>query len=63
MVMPVISGYAVDIWISDIKSKLTVFELKKEETSLKKMEAKLSKLFSDYKKAELEINEIASILS
>lgn len=60
---PTISGYSVDLWLSDIKSKLAVSGMKREESDLKKMEAKLDKLLSDDKKTELEIDEIASLLS
>ena len=57
-----ISGYSVTAWINDIKSKLEVSGLKKEESDLKKMESKLDKLLSDDKKTELEIDEIAAML-
>lgn len=57
-----ISGYSVTAWIKDIKSKLEVSSLKKEESDLKKMESKLDKLLSDDKKTELEIDEIAALL-
>lgn len=57
-----ISGYNVTEWIKDIKNKLEVSGLKKEESDLKKMESKLDKLLSDDKKTELEIDEIASLL-
>lgn len=57
-----ISGYSVTDWIKDIKSKLGVSSLKKEEIDLKKMESKLDKLLSDDKKTEIEIDEIANLL-
>ena len=57
-----ISGYSITAWIKDIKSKLEVSSLKKEEADLKKMEGKLDKLLSDDKKTELEIDEIANLL-
>lgn len=57
-----ISGYSVTDWIKDIKSKLEVSSLKKEETDLKKMESKLDKLLSNDKKTEIKIDEIASLL-
>ena len=63
MQYPIISGYSTDLWIQDIKSKLAVSGMKKEENDLKKMEAKLTKLLSDDKKTELEIDEIASLLN
>lgn len=60
--VPVVGGYSVDMWISDIKCKLAVSALKKEEIELRKMEAKLDKLLSDDKKTELELDEIAALL-
>ena len=57
-----ISGYSITAWIKDIKRKLEVSCLKKEEADLKKMEGKLDKLLSDDKKTELEIDEIANLL-
>lgn len=62
MPLPTISGYSVDLWISDIKNKLSVSGLRREEVDLKKMESKLDKLLSEEKKTELEIDEIASLL-
>ncbi len=59
---PEISGYSTDLWISDIRNKISTLELKKEEFELKQMESKLDKLLSDDKKTELEIDEIASLL-
>jgi hypothetical protein len=59
---PSLSGYSVNLWINDIKSKLAVAGMKREETDLKKMEAKLDQLLSEEKKTELELDEIASFL-
>jgi hypothetical protein len=61
--IPVVSGFDVELWISDIKSKLAVAELKKEENDLKNMEIKLNKLLSDDKKTELELDEVAALLN
>ena len=58
----VISGYDVSEWMNDIRNKMEVIELKKEEVLLKNMELKLDKLLSDDKKTELEIDEIAELL-
>ena len=58
----VISGYNVTEWMSDIKSKIEIFEYKKKESELKTLEAKLDKMLSDEKKTELELDEIASLL-
>ena len=60
--VPEISGYSVEMWIADIKNKLAVSGVKREENVLKQMEAKLDKLLSDDKKTELEIDEIAALL-
>ena len=60
--VPEISGYSVQLWISDIKNKLVVSGVKREENALKQMEEKLDKLLSDDKKTELEIDEIAALL-
>lgn len=60
---PILSGYSIDLWISDIKNKLAANAIKREETNLKKMETKLDRLLSEDKKTELEIDEIASLLS
>ena len=59
---PMLSGYQTDLWILDIKRKLTVSGMKKEESELRVMESKLDKLLSEDKKTELEINEIAALL-
>jgi len=58
----VISGYSIVEWITDIKSKLESLRYKEEENKLKFMEDKLTKLLSDDKKTELEIDEIAALL-
>lgn len=60
--VPGISGYSIETWISDIKNKLAVSGVKREESALKQMESKLDKLLSDDKKTELEIDEIAALL-
>lgn len=57
-----ISGYNIQDWITDIKSRIEILARKDEERLLKAMEDKLVKLLSDGKKVELEIDEIESIL-
>lgn len=57
-----IAGYNIDEWITDIKSKIEIFEYKKKESELKTLEAKLDKMLSDEKKTELELDEIAALL-
>lgn len=56
------SGYLVSEWIEDIKSRVDILSRKQEEQQLKAMEAKLTKLLSEEKKVELEIDEIESLL-
>jgi hypothetical protein len=58
-----IGGYKAEEWIADIKSKIDIISRKEDERALVLMEEKLSKLLSDGKKVELEIDEIASLLS
>lgn len=57
-----ISGYSVEDWMTDVKSKMEIFEHKKKESELKILEAKLDKMLSDEKKTELELDEIAALL-
>ena len=56
-----IAGYNIEEWITDIKSKIKIFEYKKKESELKVLEAKLDKMLSDEKKTELELDEIAAL--
>lgn len=58
----VISGYNIADWIFDIREKLRVQWLKDDERKLKIMEEKLTKLLSEKKKVELEIDEIEFLL-
>lgn len=60
--LPTLSGYPIEMWMTDIKNKISVLSVKQEESNLKKMEVKLDKLLSDDKKTELELDEIASLL-
>jgi len=57
-----LSGYNVTEWMTDIKSKIEIFEHKTKEAELKILEAKLDKMLSDEKKTELELDEIAALL-
>lgn len=58
----VVSGFAVEDWLSDVQAKLAMLAQKDEESKLKAMETKLDKLLSDDKKTELELAEIESLL-
>lgn len=57
-----ISGYHVQDWITDVKSRLDSQNRIEEEKSLKAMESKLVKMLSESKKVELEIDEIEAFL-
>lgn len=57
-----IAGYNIAEWITDIKSKIEIFEHKKKESELKALETKLDKMLSDEKKTELELDEITALL-
>ena len=57
-----ISGFLAQDWISDIQSRIEILSRKDEEKLLKAMEDKLTKLLSEKKKVELEIDEIESLL-
>jgi hypothetical protein len=58
----IISGYKLEDWITDIKAKMDILSRKDEERNLKALEDKLTKLLSEDKKVELELNEIADLL-
>jgi hypothetical protein len=57
-----ISGFKVDEWIADIKSKLEIVALREEENKLQELESKLYILLSTDKKVELEIGAIESMI-
>lgn len=58
-----VSGYNIAEWITDIRCKIEIFEYKNKEVELKALESKLDKMLSDEKKTELELDEIAALLS
>lgn len=62
MESPEFGGYSVDLWMEDIKNKLALIAIKKEEADLKAKAEKLSKMLSTDKKTELAIQEIADSL-
>lgn len=53
------SGYTVNEWFIDVKSKYDYFNVKEEEGKLKAMESKLHQLLSTDKQTELELDKIA----
>jgi len=58
----ILSGYKAEDWIYDLKEKLKDIKKKEEEKKLKLMENKLTKLLSEEKQTELEIEELAKLL-
>lgn len=61
-VMPNYSGYSLLEWITDVKNRMSMLEIKKKDSELKAMESQLEKLLSEDKKTELEIDKIAELL-
>jgi len=57
-----ISGYTVQDWITDIKSRIDVLAQKIEEDNLKALEKKLETLLSDDKRTSLELDSIEALL-
>lgn len=55
-----ISGFSVDHWIDDLKSKFRVLNRRLEMERLKKLEARLHNLLSLDTKIELEIEDLKS---
>lgn len=58
-----ISGFEIDDWIFDVKSKLATLTRKEEEQKLRQMEQKLHNLLSNDTKVELELQQIMQDLS
>jgi predicted RNase H-like nuclease (RuvC/YqgF family) len=58
----IISGYSIDDWISDVKSKYMNLNRKEEQENLRQKEMRLMQLLSGDKKIELELDEIANSL-
>lgn len=58
----VISGYKINDWISDIKTKLDIILHKEEQDKLRKLDKRLDEMLSSDKKVELELEQIAKLL-
>jgi hypothetical protein len=56
------NGFCLTDWIEDIKNKIFLLQTKDESKKLKMMEEVLTKLLSEQKKTELELDEIESLL-
>lgn len=55
-------GYTVEDWIGDLKLKITKIQIVAEKKKLEALEERLNKIISPEKRAELEIEAIASEL-
>lgn len=59
----IISGFTLDDWLTDIKGLLSVQRYKKENNKLNELEKQLTSLLTDDKKVELEIENLAALLT
>lgn len=59
---PTWQNYAIDDWIADIKLRVKVTQLKKEQEKLAKMEAKLKELTSEDQRREMALADIEAEL-
>ena len=57
-----ISGYKIDEWLDDIKANLDIQAYKMEKQKLDSLEKELTKLLSDDKQTELQIDELEKML-
>lgn len=58
-----ISGYDVNMWMDDVKKRITMLKSKETERELRAAEDKLNMLLSEDKKTELEIDNIEALLN
>lgn len=59
----VISGFSVEDWLVDLRSKLAISCRTEETNKLRVMENRLTELLSNEKRVELEVAEITKMLS
>jgi len=57
-----ISGFALDSWLKDVKSKIAVLSRNEEVAKLNRMKQQLESMLSDDKQKEMKIDEIADLL-
>ena len=58
----ILNGFSIEDWLSDVLSKIRIFEYEDKLKSLNILEKKLDKMLSSEKQTELEIDEIAKLL-
>lgn len=56
------SGYSVEEWLADFKTRIAIIEYNKKKTLLNATKAKLKTLVSEKARTEMELEEIAKAL-
>ena len=57
-----LNGFSLEDWISDIKQKIDIINIKAETKKLNDLETKLNKMLSQDKKTEMELNDIENMI-
>ena len=57
-----LNGFSLEDWISDIKQKIDIINIKAETKKLNELENKLNKMLSQDKKTEMELNDIENMI-
>ena len=57
-----LNGFSLKDWISDIKQKIDIINIKAEIKKLNELENKLNKMLSQDKKTEMELNDIENMI-
>ena len=57
-----LNGFSLEDWISDIKQKIDIINIKAETKKLNELETKLNNMLSQDKKTEMELNDIENMI-
>ena len=57
-----LNGFNLEDWISDIKQKIDIINIKAETKKLNDLETKLNNMLSKDKKTEMELNDIENMI-
>lgn len=57
-----LNGFSLEDWISDIRQKIDIMNIKTETKKLNDLETKLNKMLSQDKKTEMELNDIENMI-
>ena len=60
---PLICGFNVVDWMSDVRDKIALLLKRNKEKELKDLEKKLDSMLSAEKRTEMELDEIAKLLN